>query len=216
MPPLLAAGHCLRGTCASGTLLNISRYRESRTINRGYLGNRGSTGSDLYRWKEKTQESKRVCRNGERGSGAPGKISQDFSRSDRSGILSGKRYWPKRREQLSMLRVPGQWHGQPDARASTLDLSVLRSSRIARNSSYFVLIRKFVPVQLPRFRPPFQLPSAISFPVSSAAAFGKLVSPRSRSRLTRFALKSHSSVGILPTIYRLSRRNARRRKLKRR
>lgn len=51
---------------------------------------------------------------------------------------------------LSLLRVPSQWHEQPDARASTLDLSVLRSSRIARNSSYFVLIRKFVLVQLSR------------------------------------------------------------------
>lgn len=51
---------------------------------------------------------------------------------------------------FSLLRVPSQWHEQPDARASTLDLSVLRSSRIARNSSYFVLIRKFVLVQLSR------------------------------------------------------------------
>ena len=51
---------------------------------------------------------------------------------------------------LSGLRVSSQWHEQPDARASTLDLSVLRSSRIARNSSYFVLIRKFVLVQLSR------------------------------------------------------------------
>lgn len=73
-----------------------------------------------------------------------------------------RRYWPSRIESsrvessnslslsLSGLRVPSQWHEQPDARASTLDLSVLRSSRIARNSSYFVLIRKFVLVQLSR------------------------------------------------------------------
>jgi len=51
-----------------------------------------------------------------------------------------------RHERLS-LRVSRQWHELPDARASKLDLLVPRSSRIARNSSYFVLIRKFVPVQ---------------------------------------------------------------------
>lgn len=87
------------------------------------------------------------------------KASLDFSQSDRSNILSGDigRVESSRVESsnslslsLSGLRVPSQWHEQPDARASTLDLSVLRSSRIARNSSYFVLIRKFVLVQLSR------------------------------------------------------------------
>ena len=89
------------------------------------------------------------------------KASLDFSQSDRSNILSGDigRVESSRVESsnslplslsLSGLRVSSQWHEQPDARASTLDLSVLRSSRIARNSSYFVLIRKFVLVQLSR------------------------------------------------------------------
>lgn len=105
----------------------------------------------------------------------PRETSSDICRSDRSIVLSCKHYWLERGEQLP-LRVPGQWNELPDARASTLDLSVLRSSRIARNSSYFVLIREFVPVRLPRFHQPSEPPRAISFPVSSASS-NKLVSP---------------------------------------
>lgn len=66
----------------------------------------------------------------------------------------------------SVLRVPGQWYELPDARASSLDLSVLRSSRIAGNSSYFVLIRKFVHVRSPTFNP-LELRSVTSFLASS-------------------------------------------------
>ena len=92
-------------------------------------------------------------------------------------ILSGKPLLAEaaRAARCCVCRANGT--SNPDARASTLDLSVLRSSRIARNSSYFVLIRKFVPVQLPRYsaHPSNFEARFLSFSMSSAGP-GELVS----------------------------------------